>query len=102
EGGADRAELNRGRSRDRTRTNMGEQFREDRLHEAHELFLAYVRARDKQGLAFEDLRRPFSGHPFFRDSEVDYKRKARADALALLPPPGSWHAWLGEPGRILR
>ena len=77
-------------------------FLESQFLNAHDEFLTFVQASDTQGLSFESVERPFETHPFFQDTEMVYKRKARRDALALLPSPGNWHNWLDEPGRLLR
>ena len=75
-------------------------FDPDRFRDAHDLFLSFVRAEG--GVSFDEIDHPFQAHPFFLTTEVAYKRRARADALALLPPPGEWHTWIGTPGRLLQ
>lgn len=76
-------------------------FREDRFWEAHDAFTAFVRSRDSQGTPFDSLDLPFQQHPLFLDTEIDYKRRARAEALELLPSPGEWASWLPDTGAIL-
>ena len=57
---------------------MATSFDSDRFRDAHDLFLAFVRAEG--GVSFDEIDRPFESHPFFLATEVDYKRHARTDA----------------------
>ena len=81
-------------------TNMALQLNPARFRDAHDVFLAFVRAEG--GVSFEEIVSPFQTHPFFLATEIDYKRRARSEALALLPMPGEWHTWLSTPGRLLQ